>query len=265
MRAQKGFGVAILGLAALALLLGDGRLRAGTIVVPNANATTPGNSDNRFPFLVSGGMRYQQVFDASQFSAFGGTAQLISEIDLRNGVFVNEAFSATISSIDISLSTTTAAPDGLSPTFAANVGPDNTQVYGGSLTLSSSNANGPGGTKVFDVAIKFQTPFLYNPTQGNLLLDVDNLSGANSHIGTDFFDAENLTGDSVSRVYGAEGDPGAVSGTLDSIGLITQFRFGPAGSPSVIPEPSSLALLALGGIGLAGWQRWRKRHGPAKA
>ncbi len=42
---------------------------ASLIVVPNANTTVAGNSDNRFPFLVSGGMRYQQVFDASQFSS----------------------------------------------------------------------------------------------------------------------------------------------------------------------------------------------------
>jgi hypothetical protein len=29
--------------------------------------------------------------------------------------------------------------------------------------------------------------------------------------------------------------------------------------PAAVPEPSSLALLSLGGLALAGWRRWRKR------
>ena len=247
----------VCGLAALTLFLGAaGQARAGLIVVPNANASVAGGTDNRFPFLVSGGMRYQQVFAASQFSTFGG-AQLITEIDLRNGILVHEAFSSTISSIDISLSTTAKTPDGLSATFASNVGADNTQVYSGALTLSSTDAAGPGNTHVFDVRIILQTPFLYNPTLGNLLLDVDNISGANAAVGADYFDAVNTPGDSVSRVFGAEGAPNATSGTADSLGLIAQFQFS-AESPAV-PEPATLTLLSVGAVSLVGYG-WRRRQ-----
>ncbi|HEV3165876.1 MAG TPA: PEP-CTERM sorting domain-containing protein [Isosphaeraceae bacterium] len=230
--------------------------RADVVVVPNANASVAGNTDNRFPFLVTGGMRYQQVFASSQFGSFTGP-ELINEMDLRNGVFVSQAFTSTISNIQIALSTTSKAPDGLDPTFANNTGPDSTTVYNGSLTLSSTNAAGPGNTHVFDVVISFQTPFLYNPAAGNLLLDVKNISGANAAVGTNFFDAINNSGDSVSRVFGSEGSPNATSGTADSLGLIVQFEFGPS-SPAV-PEPTSLVLASLGFV-LVGGYGWRARR-----
>ena len=41
-----------------------------------------------------------------------------------------------------------------SATFASNVGADVATVFSGSLTLSSTNAAGPGNTHVFDVVAK---------------------------------------------------------------------------------------------------------------
>jgi hypothetical protein len=208
--------------------------RAATVVVPNSLANVEGNSDNGFPFNIAAfgetSMRYQQVFAASQFSALGGP-QSITAIAFRpNGT--SSAFVSTLSNVQINLSTTAAAPDGLSIAFANNVGPNNTVVYGpGPLTLSSAASGSP---RSFDVIIALQTAFAYDPSAGNLLLDVRNIGGGSSVQ----FDAVFTGGDSVSRAYTLNGNVNNTSGQLDTLALVAQF------TTVAVPEPSTLTLIA---------------------
>lgn len=197
-------------------------------------------------------MRYQQVYDATQFSVFGG-AQLINQITFRNDTDFGETFSANIANIQISLSTISIAPDSLSPTFASNIGADYTLVFNGSLTISSTDGAGAGDTRVFDVVINFQTPFQYNPALGNLLLDILNISGADNFVAANFFDAVDNSSDSVSRVWGNEGSPFDTDGTLDSFGLVTQFGF------AAVPEPTTWALISVCTMGASAYA-WNKRR-----
>src|SRR4029453_18364425 len=80
-----------------------------TTVIPNANTLVEGDSNNRFPFLVSGGIRSQQIISASQFAG----AMSIGQIALRNDSSFAQPFTTTISSIQISLSTVAANADAL--------------------------------------------------------------------------------------------------------------------------------------------------------
>ena len=57
-------------------------------------------------------------------------------------------------------------------------------------------------------------------------------------------------GSTDTDLYGIN-DAGVIAGTFDS--------FSVAFIATPVPEPSSLALLSLGGLGLAGWRRWKKR------
>ena len=228
--------------------------RAATITAPNGLTSVEGNEANLLPFNIgadaqsvpSGTERYQQVYAAGQFFALQPGGEFITQIAFRpDANFGASAFSSTLPRIRIDLSTTLAAPDGLSTVFASNVGGNNTVVFGGltgaPLALSSSFTGPAGGPKNFDIVINLTTAFFYNPAAGNLLLDVRNFGGGL----TVYFDAAYTPGDAVSRVgtYNIGNVGSATADFLDTVGLVTRFT-----TSAPAPEPASAALLGLGSL-----------------
>ena len=98
----------------LALLLAGLSAHAATVIVPNelpdpnSSGTLPasqtyGDTSNLFPFFPGAGtsLRYQQVYDASQFSDFASGGENITQIAFRVGVdspdrLDHGAFAATV-------------------------------------------------------------------------------------------------------------------------------------------------------------------------
>ena len=186
------------------------------LVVPNANAPVEGNSGNSYPFNIgASNLRYQQVYAASQFGAVPAGGAFLTALAFRLDAGWG-AFAATLPGIQINLSTSAKAPDGLDTTFANNVGLNDTLVYSGALPLSSAASGSPAA---FDILIPLTTPFWYTPAAGNLLLDVRNSGGGSSSQ----FDAVSTANDSVSRVYGSVGGS---TGGADTLGLVTEFTLG---------------------------------------
>jgi|SwirhisoilCB2_FD_contig_91_3514916_length_1170_multi_5_in_0_out_0_2 hypothetical protein len=219
--------------AALAALALAGPVRAQTVTIGTQSASNcipfgcPGD-----PFNVS---RYQQVFSAA---AFG----VSSPIDIMSLTFFNSfnpAFgqfgNATFS---IFFSTTSAAVNGLSTDLASNVGtPDSpfaTLVGSGGLTGPQFTING--------------SPYFYDPTGGNLLMDVF-ISSVGQNGALAFLDAD-ASGTVTSRAYQTNG-----IGTVSSIGLVTEFGYA---SVTATPEPTTLILMATGMLGIVVWVRRRK-------
>jgi hypothetical protein len=157
----------------LGVIVGVNDAPAESLVVPNAVASIEGNRNNAAPFHFAS--RYQQVFNAGEFSSLVGPV-LITQILFRPDAIFGNAFSSTLPSIQISLSTTSAAADALSPVFASNIGADNAVVLTGPLLLSSAFTGPANGPKDFDILIALQNPFVYDWAKGNLLLDVKNFT-----------------------------------------------------------------------------------------
>jgi hypothetical protein len=241
----------VAGIACVAVAAAAGPSRAAFVVVPNANAGVEGSSNNGFPYNLNffnvPSMRYQQVFDASQFAGVGGPI-LISEIRYRTDSGTGNPFATVLPNIRLDLSTTAVNSSTIGLNFASNIGADNTTVHNGALALSSA-AVGPG-PRPFDVVVSLTTPFVYDPSAGNLLLDVRNFGGGL----TTQFDAASNTG-VTKRVYAENVNAanGVVDPLGDKYGLITGFTYE---SANVVPVPASAVLFATGGaFGLFGLRR----------
>ncbi len=242
-------GVVMLGLVAT-VSTGSGA-DAAAIVAPHAQESAEGNSNNGFPFDAKyfGPARTQQVYASSEFASWDGP-QHINQITFRQDIH-GVPFKATFEGVRIALSTTDRPVDGLGTTFADNVGADESVVYSGELPIFSMVDTTGGLPRALDIAINLRTPFLYDPSKGNLLLDITNPS----LVSTSGLDAQEMGGDGTSRVYAYGAD--LSRGTADSIGLVTRFQTGgPEGLPqpplpTTVPEPGPIAVLGLGLVMLA--------------
>jgi hypothetical protein len=210
---------------------------AGTITIGTTNGV-----GNNFPFGVTYLGEYQQVYNGALFSG---------PVDITGITFFLQTGTTTTISGDftIDLSTTSATTafgaGGLSDIYADNIGANNAQFFSGTVTNVLSFIGGP---------------FLYNPAQGNLLLDVNVLSP----IGLTSSLADGCSSD-TNRVFNLGGNGSPIQGGIDCPtgpntsgfgGLETEFTFTPAGTP----EPSTLMMLATGLLVLISAERIRANH-----
>jgi len=191
-----------------------------------------GNNGIQTSFYFRGGAQY--LYESGNFSG----PVLISGFSVRmmQGSGINGTTGAQ--NFEVYLSTTAATATSLSTANTSlNHGSDLTQVKDSPLSIFAlGNLNGDGVTD-WSTPISFDTPFSYDPSEGNLIIEFGG-NMPNDVFNTRFVDGWEVGGAGLARVSPLNG-----GGFLtDQLGAIVQFETSP------IPEPSSALLLTLAGL-----------------
>jgi hypothetical protein len=118
--------------------------------------------------------RYQQVFPAADFAALGNQPHWIVGFTWRPDQSVTSPRTVQYPDNEVRLSTTERGPNNLGLRFDDNLGEDVTQFYRGPvIAVADAQGPGPGPREFYHTDFPAGvTPFLYDPSQGNLLFDL---------------------------------------------------------------------------------------------
>ena len=160
--------------------------------------------------------RIQHVFPASDFQSPSGPLT-ITEFAWRPDGARTTAFQGVYTTLTLKFSTTSADPGNLSITFADNIGGDEVVVLSATGYVVSSLNRGPaGGPKEFDIVFTLDTPFTYDPSQGNLLID-------QSWTYDGEFSWDNVNEAGTRGQFIGVGDPEGTTAAWGFGGFVTQF------------------------------------------
>jgi PKD repeat protein len=199
-----------------------------TTVIPNGAATTEGSSSTSYPFNTNNtnGHRIQYCYSAATTQAT--TPIVISGMKFRtNGSTTGSWTGGTYANATVKLSTAAVPFNAMTTTFASNEGGDVVTVFSGTITVKPTPATGSTNPGVWYVDIQFQNNFLYDPSKGDLLLDVT-LPGPRAG-GTSY--AHDMLINSPNdcyRMYSYSDASSATGSGPYSAGLVIELQYNPA-------------------------------------
>lgn len=197
-----------------------------------------GNSaENTFSGLVP---TYQQLFRASSLTPAWPTPVKITGVAFRVADGASSSFDAVIRDLDIRLSTTPVTPEFMNSSYFANRGTDELSVF--SRENIAIFATGGLPQNPFEVKFTFDSPFVYDPSSGNLLMYIANNGPSGAPTPREqALDAHTFGAlDSTTPFASVRG-----SGVSNARGLVAEFAW------VAVPEPGVLTLIGIG-VGLIG-------------
>lgn len=201
--------------------------------------------------LATPSYRLQQVYSKLDFEHLGEGPYTITRIDWRPDLSMDPTIDYPSENFLMNFATTLADPaanaNPLDPAFANNIAGNLKTVFDGPVTLTTANDGPINGPKEFDYGLDFETPYIYDPADGNLLMDLFVTNGEGPLLLDWMVEPTDTTG------FIWSGDQG-----IDSeIAAAGQFG-GHALQFSVVPEPAAFPLLLMGGFASLGLVRTRR-------
>lgn len=215
---------------------------AASVTIPTGSFFYAGGPFND-PISATGTTRYQEVFANDAFGVAPAGGILIRGL----GFYASSPLTNARFTLTFNLSTTAKEPDGLSSTFADNIGADDTRVFDSLTTVFVSTVDDGQGRNIFEFGL--QQPFPYYPQSGNLLLDIRNNDSVTA---SGSYSSVLVAGDAVSALY--QQDLNIPFGVAGTAGLQVRFTYEP------VPEPGSIALFILA-AGAFWFTRLARRRG----
>src|SRR5262245_34149435 len=219
--------LAVAALAATAL--------AQAVTLPVSAIGAVGGTGNVFPWATTAypGMRIMNIYDSSHFTAAPTpvtTPILITSLKWRADNTLATWTGGTYPNCQVRLATAAVDYTAASTNWAANVGPDVTTVYSGTVTVSPGTVTSTTTPGPFHVTITLSTPFIYDPNAGDLVIDTEHAPSAYTGGTLQAFDVM-TTAVNGSRVYSSTLYP--VANGVDSACDVMEIGYSPVvGTPA---------------------------------